>query len=858
MNMLHPSRLKHTALAALATLALVPIIAFAGLWFTLPSVDQLRSRAQTPSTKILDRTGRLLYEIIAKSTFSDPRSETSGRHTPVPLDRIPLQLRQATIAVEDANFYTNPGVDLAGIVRALWINVRGGEALAGGSTITQQLARMLLLNPEERAQRTLLRKARESLLAWQIAQRYSKDDVLALYLNEAYYGNLAYGVEAAARAYFGKSVAELDLAECAILVGLPQSPVAYDPFNDPELAKRRQSIVLDLMVKQGVIDETEALVAKQARLSYAPAQFSIRAPHFVAYVRQWLEREFGTDAVVRGGLIVTTTLDLSLNDAAQGVIRAQLLRLANSERAFSPTNPAEMGLKRNANNAALVALDPRTGEILAMVGSPNYFDAQISGAVNATVALRQPGSAIKPITYATAFSKTDLTAATPIFDVRTAFPTREGLPYVPVNYDRRHHGPISARAALATSNNTAAVRVLQNVGLPAVLEQANAMGLRSFKDANDYGLSLTLGGGEVRLLELTAAYGAFANAGQRVDPFAVTEVKTYAGQPLFNRQSEIGNRKSVLDSRIAWLISDILADNTARAPAFGESSALKLTRPAAVKTGTTTDFRDNWTVGYTPQIVAGVWVGNADGQPMQRISGVSGAGPIWRDFMEVAHRALPVRWFARPSGLVNIAVCALSGMLPSPDCAQTRREWFLEGTQPVRQDTWYRRVQVDSATGQRATSDTPRERMVGRVMLDLPAPVREWARDQGWPVLDPGAGNETYSSQNDLQSSAALYPNGTFNQPVAIVRPDPGTIYRAAKELPSAVQRIPIEVLVAAPDVVGVDVTLASGEAIARFDQAPYRTFWPLSAGNYTLVARARLRDGRVVESQPVRITVLP
>lgn len=829
--MLRHPRLKHALIVASAIVVAAPLVAIAALWFTLPDVGQLYRRTQTPSTRILDRHGRLLYEIF------DPRSLSGGRHTPIPLERIPPRLRQATIAVEDASFYDNPGVDLAGIVRALWINLRGGEALAGGSTITQQLARMLLLDPEERNQRTLLRKLRESLLAWQITQRHSKDEVLALYLNQVYYGNLAYGVEAAARTYFGKSVSELDLAECALLAGLPQSPVAYDPFNDPALARRRQAIVLDLMVKNGMIGEDEALMAKQARLSYAPVPFDIRAPHFVAYVRRWLEREFGADTVVRGGLVVTTTLDLALNDAAQDIVRAHLRRLAN---------PADQpGLGHNANNAALVALDPRTGEILVMVGSPDYFDARISGAVNAAVALRQPGSAIKPITYAAAFAKGALTAATPIYDVRTAFPTREGVPYVPVNYDRRHRGPISARQALATSNNTAAVSVLQHIGIAAMLDQANAMGIRSFKDPNDYGLALTLGGGEVRLLELVAAYGAFANQGQRVDPYAVLEVRTVDGTTLYRRLTQHAIPHAALDPRVAWLISDILADNAARAPAFGESSVLRLSRPAAVKTGTTTDFRDNWTVGYTPQIVAGVWVGNADGQPMQRISGVTGAGPIWRDFMEIAHRALPVRWFDRPPGLMRVEVCALSGMLPSPACPQTRAEWFLEGTQPVQPDTWHRRVRVDALTGRPASPDTPRERVVERVMLDLPVPLREWARAQGWPVLDPAAGADDRASL-------------ITHQEIAILRPDPGTIYRAAKELPPSVQRVPLEVQVDAPNVMAVDVALATGEVIARFDRAPYRAFWQLSAGQHTLVARAHLRDGRIITSEPVRITVLP
>ena len=815
--------LKHGCLIGAALLAIAPILALAAIWLSLPDVLQLHQRGQSPTTRILDRHGRLLYEIM------DPRG---GHHTPVPLERIPPFLRQATIAVEDANFYANPGVDIVGIARALWINLRGGEALAGGSTITQQVARLLLLDPEERAQRTLLRKLRESLLAWQIAQRYTKDEVLALYLNHAYYGNLAYGVEAAARAYFGKSVSELDLAECALLAGLPQAPALYDPLNYPEAARRRQAVVLDLMAKQGMISLEEALAAKNTRLTFASTPFSIRAPHFVAYVRNWLERQFGVEAVIRDGLVVTTTLDLPLNDAALTIVRTHLGRLAH---------PFDRpGFTHNANNAALVALDPNTGEILAMVGSPNYFDARISGAVNAALALRQPGSAIKPIAYAAAFARGALTAATPIYDVRTAFPTREGLPYVPVNYDRRHHGPISARQALATSNNTAAVRVLHQIGLDAMLEQAHALGLASLKDKERYGLALALGGGEVRLLELTAAYGAFANGGHRVIPHAVVAVSDRHGNVRYRRpdHSLLGER--VLDPRVAWLISDILADHKARAPAFGEFSVLRLSRPAAVKTGTTTDFRDNWTVGYTPQIVAGVWVGNADGRPMQGVSGVSGAGPIWHDFMEVAHRGLPVRSFERPAGLVRLEICALSGLLPTPDCPLRRFEWFIAGSEPTQRDTWHRRMAIDALTSQPAGPSTPPSRVVWRTVLDLPAELRDWARAQGWPLLTSSA-----TAQEDAPA-------------LAIVQPDAGSIFRLSQALPNAMQRVPIEVRAEVDQLAHLEIVTRDGEVLARFAQPPYRLFWPLRAGQHTLVARAHLRDGRTLHSAPVQFTVLP
>jgi 1A family penicillin-binding protein len=824
------TRFRKFFLIGLAALAALIAIALAVLWFTLPPIDNLHARAAAPSTRIFDRNGRLLYEII------DPRV---GHHNPLPLSAMPLRLQQAIIAVEDANFYSNPGVDIVGIARALWINLRGGEALAGGSTITQQLARILLLSEEERQQRTLLRKLRESLLAWQIAQRYSKQAVLTLYLNEVYFGNLAYGADAAARAYFGKSASALDLAECALLAGLPQSPVAYDPYNDPELAKQRQAIVLALMQRNGFITAAEAQHARQAKLSYAPAPYSIRAPHFVSYVRRWLENQFGTAMVTRGGLAVTTTLDLALNDAATGLIREKLRELAQP----TANNPAH-----NANNAALVALHPRTGEILAMVGSPNFFDASISGAVNAALALRQPGSAIKPITYATAFATLPgFTAATPIIDVRTAFPTREGLPYVPVNYDQRYHGPISVRAALATSNNVAAVAVLHKVGLEAMLGQAKALGIRTLRDAQNYGLALTLGGGEVRLLELTSAFAVFANAGRRAEPFAVREVSNAQGEILFNLQPPFSNLSSpVLDPRIAWLITDILADNVARAPAFGEGSVLKLRRPAAVKTGTTQNWRDNWTVGYTPNLVTGVWLGNADGAPMQRISGVTGAGPIWHDFMEIAHRGLPATPFVQPDGLRAVRVCALSGLLPTPHCAHTRSEWFIEGTQPTQPDTWHLQVKVDAATNQPAHANTPRERVVEHVLLNLPPEARAWARNEGWPVAE-----ETRDWSTEARDSGSR-----LQSLISILQPDPGAVYRISKAVPLAVQAIPLSAQVAAA-ATRVEFVLQSGEVIATFTQAPFSGVWPMRAGEYQIFVRATLPDGRVVQSQPVTIRVL-
>ncbi|MGC9358685.1 MAG: transglycosylase domain-containing protein, partial [Anaerolineae bacterium] len=401
---------------------------YAWLFHDLPSPEHLEAYTGVASSMIYDRHGRLLFEMPSPYT---------GSHSPVPLAEIPEALRQATVATEDKTFYENTGVDPVGILRAIWFNLRNEEYTIGGSTITQQVVRTLMFQPEERFERTARRKLREMILALRITRRYSKDEILAFYLNEVYYGNLAYGVEAAARAYFGKSVRDLDLAECAMLAGLPQAPAYWNPLEDLEAAKERQAIVLDLMVEEGYVTAQEAELAKEEQLYFAATPFPIRAPHFVMYVRGFLERELGLERLQAGGLRIYTTLDVDLNETARDVIRHRLDLLARCH--YAPECPPG---GHNVRNAALTALDPQTGEVLAMVGSPDYFSAPIGGAVNGTTALRQPGSAIKPLTYAAAFESGTFTPATMVLDVRTSFVTKEGTPYVPLNYDLTFRGPV--------------------------------------------------------------------------------------------------------------------------------------------------------------------------------------------------------------------------------------------------------------------------------------------------------------------------------------------------------------------------------------------------------------------------------
>ncbi|NBD36190.1 MAG: PBP1A family penicillin-binding protein [Chloroflexi bacterium] len=739
----------------LSLLGLLLVIGLAlWLWIgrDLPSPEDLETYTSAPSSKILDRHGRLLFEIPPPSHGHGALGpQDTGRHTPVPLAEIPQAMIWATIATEDATFYQNPGMDAAGILRALWINVRGGEVLAGGSTITQQLVRTVLFDPEERVERTLRRKLRELVLAVRITRHYTKDEILALYLNESYYGHLAYGVEAAAQAYYGKHVRDLDLAECAMLAGLPQAPAIYNPLENLTAAKERQAVVLDLMAKQQYITAEEAALAKEEPLAFAASHFPIRAPHFVMYVRGLLERELGLATLQAGGLTIHTTLDIDLNDTARALMQHRLAQLA----ACPQQDDCPPG-GHNVRNAALLALDPQTGEVLAMVGSPDYFSARIDGAVNGATVLRQPGSAIKPITYAAAFATSaafatgDFTPATMMLDVRTSFVTREGASYVPLNYDLTFRGPVRLREALASSYNLIAVKVLDAIGIETMTSLARRMGITTFDDPDRLGLAVTLGGGEVRLLELASAYAAFANGGQRVAPVTVRRVENAEGEVIWSARGGLGER--VLDPRVAYLITDILSDDLARVPTFGEGSVLNLAgRPAAVKTGTTTDFRDNWTVGYTPELVAGVWVGNADNEAMRQVTGISGAAPIWHDFMTAALKGAPVRAFPRPDGLVEAEVCALSGLLPGPACPHRVRELFIEGTAPTRTCEVHRRID-------------------GTLYTILPPEAQAWAREHNLP-------------QPEIQTDAA---------PLQITAPDQGASYQIDPGVARAAQKIVI------------------------------------------------------------------
>jgi penicillin-binding protein 1C len=815
---------RRTIFSGITALLLISGVAlYAWLFADLPSLDNLNAGLALPATRIYDRNGALLYEILPTE---------GGRNTVLPLDSIPRDCVNAVIATEDASFYTNPGVDPLGIVRALWINLRGGEVIAGGSTITQQVARNLLLDPQQRAERTLHRKLREVILAVQLGGRYSKDDVLALYLNQVYFGNLAYGVEGAARAYFGKGAAALSRAECALLAGLLQNPAAYNPLVNQALAVERQETVLRLMVQNNYLTQAESDAAQNEPLQFAAVSFPIKAPHAVMAVWEQLAAQF-PEQLYAGGLEVTTSIDLDWTNAAERIVQQQLNRLNHPLTTVEP--PAD------AHNAALVALDPFTGQVLVLLGSPDYFDESIDGNLNAAYALRQPGSTLKPFTYAAAFDPAQAdpwTAATMLLDVETPFVTRKLESYTPANFALVEHGPVRIREALASSFNIPAVTALEHIGLGQLVQLLSDAGVETLARNSQIDLAVTLGGGEVRLADLTQAYASFANGGYRIQPNLLLRVTDHEGRTLYEwNPPPLTGR--VMDERVAWLITDILSDNAARIASFGPNSALNIGRPAAAKTGTTTDYRDNWVVGYTPNLVAGVWVGNADNRPMVEVTGVSGAAPIWNAFMREALLGQPELTFAQPPGLEQVEVCALSGLLPTPACPHRALEWFIAGTAPTEPDTFWQTFTVDTRTGTLADESTPPEYVQERSYAVLPQEARDWAARNGFASPPVNA--------------VVSAPDGSVA--LRLLEPDPYTVFQISPQLPAESQRLRLTVG-AAPGTESV-VYYLNGQMIGRADASPWAVWWTLAVGDYELVAHARLTDGTEQISEPIPFRVV-
>lgn len=657
------------ALFGLIGLIVFMVILFVWYGKDLPAPGKLITAQATQSSGIYDRNGELLYSVYQNQN-----------RMYVSLKDIPKYLQQGTIAIEDKNFYENKGFSITGYIRGLLIDPILRRRISGGSTITQQLVKNVLLSQE----RTIPRKVKELMLSIQVDGKYSKDEILEMYLNDVPYGGTAIGVQAAAQNYFGKEVKELNLAESAFLAGLPQGPSLYSPFSGNKYYLGRTKEVLKQMENEGYINKKQAEAAYKEieNKQFSQNNTGIKAPHFVFYVKQQLIDKFGEQVVESGGLRVKTTLDYKLEKEAEKIVKTEVEKSKNLK----------------VGNGAAMATNPKTGEILVMVGSKDYFDTENDGNFNATTSYRQPGSSLKPITYATAFTK-GYTASTLLMDTKTNFKSVDGeKDYIPVNYDGKYRGPTQVRFALANSFNIPAVKMLGMVGIKNVMQNAYNMGIENWQPTDEnmknVGYSLVLGGRDVRLIDEMEAYGVFANGGEKMPLVSILEVADSKGKIIYKYNPPSMQR--VFSEEVSFLISHILLDNNARSEEFGQYSQLVVSgKPSvSVKTGTTNEIRDNWTVGYTPSIVVGVWVGNNDNTPMSKVaSGITGAAPIWNKIISLALKGKADEPPKKPDNVIAIQVDSLGGGLPNSGQA-TRSEYFIKGTEPTSASPMYGKVRI--------------------------------------------------------------------------------------------------------------------------------------------------------------------
>ena len=770
----------------LAWLLLLPVAAVVALlvYLHVPVSDAELRGERLRTTRVLDRDGVVLREV---------RSSRHGVSHWTALERMDPWVRQAVVAAEDKRFYRHPGLDPAALLRAAVLNVRAGRIVSGGSTITQQLVRNMRAYPD----RGIGTKLVEALEALRLERCFSKERILEAYLNRVGFGNGTYGVEAAARLYFGRDPGELSLAQASLLAAIPRAPAYYEPFRHRARTGRRQRYVLDRMRALGFTTESEHASALAESVALRPWRAGFRAPHFVDVVLNRTDVPGGRPEKLR------TTLDWRVQQFCEELLSSQLDRLRSN----------------HATNGAAVVLDRATGEVLAMVGSRDYFDPD-AGQVNACLSPRQNGSAVKPFAYATAFDL-GMTPSAILPDLPHYF-LEQGGDYRPVNYDRGFHGPVSARRALACSYNVPAVYVTADVGPDRLLDRLRRAGLRSLtKDAEHYGLALGLGVGDVPLLELANGYRTLANGG------AFSEVRF-----LRDACDDGAEREPVFSPQACFLVEDILTDNVSRAPAFGEFSALCLPFRCAVKTGTSKDFRDNWTVGYTADHVVGVWIGNFDGTPMHRVSGVSGAAPLFRDIMLMLHPEGCDR-LPEPDGIVRRSVCPKSGKLPGPWCPNTVVEVFREGTVPRDTCRVHRLLRVDERTDRVATAGSRGPHVRERVVEVYPPEYWAWMEQRGMPLyLSPDSGGTV--------AGAGLQ----------VLFPDHGDVFKVDPDVADADQAIRLQASV--PAGTSGATWVLDGCELGSVGP-PFTLFWGLEPGRHRVRVEAGTRA-----SEEVSFLVLP
>lgn len=782
MKSLNPSQTKYLIVSAVVAMAAVVSV-------FIPLAENDFRKESVHSVRVVDRNGILLREFL---------NDRYGRAQWRSLGEIAPSLLYATIAVEDKRFRYHPGVDPVGIARALLDNLKAGGLRSGGSTLTQQVIRNIYRFP-----RTVPYKLVEMWYALRLERMMNKDEILEQYLNRAPYGNQLIGVEAAAQYYFNKPARELSIAESAFLAALPNAPSSLNPYRNFAAARIRQQHVLNRMFLLGFLTQEEFARAHSQPIVLVPPEVNFRAPHAVQEVAKVLEAD-------RSVATVYLTVDYIIQNKIQLLVRNHLERLK----------------KKNVGNAAVVVFENATGAVVAMIGSANFFDETNSGQVNGVLALRQPGSALKPFMYGVALER-GYTAATMLADIPTQIPDHQGN-FIPENYDRRYHGPVSLRAALACSYNVPAVRVLNTLGVESLLERLRQAGITSLtQPAKFYGLGLTLGNGEVRLLELANAYRAISNGGIWTPAQLITRAERLDGSvaSIERLSFEQGLSSAIFDLRVAAVLADILSDASARRPAFG--GAFRFPFPCAVKTGTTKDFRDNWAFGFTTMYTVGVWVGNFDGTPMRGVSGVAGAGQIFSDVMLLLHEGLQPGQFHMPDDIERWTVCVVSGLLPTTFCQKTAREWFLPSSRPWEKCDVHRPYRFGSDDG-----------YVTRVYEMLPAEYSEWVEAMRMPQPPADA----------VPLPLASYVEGRkMRSPIQVLSPTDGEMFKIDPVLRLEYQTVKISGVV--PDGFERNAMIVVGDQRYRFD--PRGVWWQLQKGKH----RIRIETAEAV-SRPVTIYV--
>jgi len=813
-------------LVGLVAFIILFFIAFAWVSRNLPKPGEV-VRNEGFNTKIMDRNGEIIHDLYQ-----------AEKRDPVPVDEMPDTLKKATIAVEDKDFYKHGGFDFLTILRIPYNYVFKGGRVIGGSTLTQQLVKNVLLTNE----RTVTRKFKEFVLSLQIERKFTKDEILSMYLNEVPYGGVSIGVGAASESYFNKDVQELTLAESAILAGLPQRPSAYSPFlgktdEDGKLLwKLRAEGVLRRMMEDGYITELEkeSALSEMDLMEFTRDGSDIQSPHFVFYVEDQLNEMFGEDLLKRGGLKVTTSLDLELQKKAQEIVYDEVTRIEDYD----------------ISNGAAMIMDPNTGEILGMVGSKDYFDSEIGGQFNVAVdGLRQPGSSIKPVTYLAMFQQ-GYSPASMILDVETTFtPNENADKYEPKNYDGKFRGPVSLRNSLGSSLNIPAVKSLAIVGVDDFLSLAYKMGFPTLESTEDnmkrFGLSATLGGAEVHLIDTVTAYSVFANGGRKVEPVSILKVENKDGQVLYEYKPVRG--PEVITEAEAFLVNDVLSDNNARLLAFGANSLLNMGPGVSVKTGTTNDQRDNWTIGWNQNVIVGTWVGNNDNSPMSYVaSGITGASPIWRGILQEAiSLGYKTTAWEVPSGVEMIEVDKISGY-PAHDDFEKRNDYYLTGTIPTISDPIHSKLKV--CRGEERKLATDAKIAVGDyderefIALREEDPYSEDGKNRWQEAINAWVD----SQEGDLYKPPTEYCGESGDVAVRLSRPENEKTY----------DNEDIEVHIDADSGEGIEkIELwVNGNLKETINNRSYRGKINLTKGRYEIYAKALSRAGKWTESNKVKI----